>query len=138
MKVGYLGPFTNSFLKPYLPDLTDEDLKRSPGMGGYGLVPLVLERIRMRKETVVITLDVNLVGERIKRSSQGVTLYALPRRRNKAIRNLFDLERDLSKRSNSRMQARFDSCPLDLRICISSSAAPIVHPMSHHCARSQH
>jgi hypothetical protein len=35
MRIAFLGPFINSYLKPFLPNLSDEDLIESPGMGAW-------------------------------------------------------------------------------------------------------
>lgn len=93
MKVAYLGPFVNSYLRPFLPDLSDEELRLAPGMGGYGLVPIVIERIKSKQPTILITLDDHLpAGRIIHKQNENFTFFCLPRRKRKAIRNRFDLE----------------------------------------------
>jgi glycosyltransferase involved in cell wall biosynthesis len=93
MKVAYLGPFVNSYLRPFLPDLSEEELRLAPGMGGYGLVPIVIERIKSKQPTILITLDDNLpAGRIIQKQNENFTFFCLPRRKRKAIRNRFDLE----------------------------------------------
>lgn len=108
MRVAYLGPFTNSFLKPFLTELTDDDLIISPGMGGHGLVELVEERLLNRKETIVITLDTSLENsDRLIRKGEFCSLYSLPKRRRKSLYDLFSQERKL-------IQEALEDCNPDL------------------------
>ena len=93
MKVAYLGPFLNSKLRPFIDTLSEEDCKKSPGMGGYGLIELVEERLKRKQETVVITLDTNLNNEQIIRKGDFCSLYGFPKRKNKSLRDLFAVER---------------------------------------------
>ena len=95
LKVAYLGPFTNQYLRPYLPTLTDEDVHRSPGMGGYGLVPLVLERLERKLPTVLITLDNQIENERLIRRNANFEFYSLPRRKRRKLLTLFKSEKDM-------------------------------------------
>src|ERR1035437_5307887 len=64
-------------------------------MGGYGLIELVEERLSRRKSTIVITLDTNLQNESIIRKGDYCTLYCLPKRKSRSLRDLFFLERKL-------------------------------------------
>ena len=95
MKIAYLGPFITARLRPFISSLTESDCKKSPGMGGYGLIELVEERLRTKQETTVITLDTNLEDESIIRKGDYISLYCLPKRKSKSLRDLFSLERKL-------------------------------------------
>lgn len=95
MKIAYLGPFLNSYLRPFLPSLSAEDLAKSPGMGGHGLVELVEERLINKKETIVITLDTNLKNDKLIRKGEFCSLYSLPKRKRKSLLDLFSQERQL-------------------------------------------
>jgi L-malate glycosyltransferase len=99
LKIAYLGPFINSTLQPYIDSLSDEDCRKSPGMGGYGLIELVEERLRRNQETVVITLDTHLQNESIIRKGDLCSLYSLPKRKTKSLRDLFKKERDFIQQS---------------------------------------
>jgi len=93
MRVAFLGPFINSYLKPFLSSLSDADLIESPGMGGHGLVELVEERLLRKKETIVITLDTNLRTNKLVRKGEYCSLYSLPKRSNNSLLDLFSHER---------------------------------------------
>lgn len=95
MKIAFLGPFINAYLKPFLPNLSDEDLNKSPGMGGHGLIELVAERLKNKKETIVITLDTNLKTDELIRKGDLCSLYSLPKRRNNSLLDFFSKERIL-------------------------------------------
>jgi L-malate glycosyltransferase len=95
MKIAYLGPFLNLKLRPHINSLNEEDCRRSPGMGGYGLIELVEERLRRKQETVVITLDTHLQNESIVRIGTYGSLYSLPKRKTKSLRDLYSIERKL-------------------------------------------
>jgi glycosyltransferase involved in cell wall biosynthesis len=64
-------------------------------MGGYGLIELVEERLKRKQETIIITLDTNLNDESIIRKGDYCTLYSLPKRKTKALRDLFAKEKKL-------------------------------------------
>jgi glycosyltransferase involved in cell wall biosynthesis len=106
MKIAFLGPFINSYLKPFLPNLSDDDLIKSPGMGGNGLIELVEERLLRRNKTIVITLDTNLESDTIIRKGEYCSLYSLPKRR--GYKSLFDL---FSRERKSIAHAIEDSKP---------------------------
>jgi glycosyltransferase involved in cell wall biosynthesis len=95
LKVAYLGPFINSKLRPFLNTLSEEDCNKSPGMGGYGLIELIEERLYRKQETIVITLDTNLQDESIIRKGDLCSLYSLPKRKTKSLRDLFGKEKKL-------------------------------------------
>ena len=90
-----MGPFITAKLRPFVNSLTESDCEKSPGMGGYGLIELVEERLSRRKSTIVITLDTNLQNESIIRKGDYCTLYCLPKRKSRSLRDLFFLERKL-------------------------------------------
>ena len=94
MKVAYLGPFKNVFLKEFIPSLSDEDISASPGMGGHGLIELVIERLQTGKETAVITLDIANLGKPIIRNGPICELYSFPKRIHKSLLDLFITERN--------------------------------------------
>ena len=95
MKIAYLGPFITSKFRPFVNSLTESDCQKSPGMGGYGLIELVEERLKRKQETIIITLDTNLNDESIIRKGDYCTLYSLPKRKTKALRDLFAKEKKL-------------------------------------------
>lgn len=94
MKIAFVGPFINMILKEVV-NLGEEDLKRSPGMGGHGLIELVEERLLRKHHTIVITLDEKLEKESIIRKNNYCSLYSLPRRKKGKLRDFFLKERNL-------------------------------------------
>jgi len=95
LKTAYLGPFITAKLRPFISSLTESDCYKSPGMGGYGLIELVEERLGKKEETAVITLDTKLENESIIRKGDYCALYCLPKRKSRSLRDLFFLERKL-------------------------------------------
>jgi len=79
LKTAYLGPFITAKLRPFISSLTESDCYKSPGMGGYGLIELVEERLGKKEETAVITLDTKLENESIIRKGDYCALYCLPK-----------------------------------------------------------
>ncbi|MCX6138973.1 MAG: glycosyltransferase family 4 protein [Ignavibacteriales bacterium] len=91
MTVAFLGYFRTSFLRPFIPEISDEDERRFPGMGGHGVTDLTVELIRAGIPLTVITLDPQ--ADTIRRWSHGSIRYiVVPMRKSGVLRDFFRRE----------------------------------------------
>lgn len=94
MKVAFLGYFRTSFLRPFIPDITDEDELRYPGMGGHGVTDLAIELLRAGTDLTIVTLDPE--SDTIRRWSHNAVSYIIvPMRRKNVLRDFFRREVEL-------------------------------------------